>query len=54
MLRETMIWIPPAIMNEAVNTISAPITGCGIIKNRAGYLGINAKMTRIAAQEKPI
>ena len=39
MLRETMIWMPPAIMNEAVNTISAPITGCGMYQEQSGIFG---------------
>ena len=39
--------MPPAIMNEAVNTINAPITGCGMINNRAAYFGMKATMTRI-------
>ena len=54
MLRDRMIYMPPAIMNEAVNTINAPITGCGMINNRAAYFGMKATMTRIAAQENPM
>jgi len=43
--------MPPAIMNDEVKTIAAPITGCGSSKNSAAYFGMNAKTTRIAAQE---
>ena len=52
--RETMIWMPPAIMNDAVKTMAAPTTGSGSIWNSAAYFGTNANKTRKPDAEKAI
>ena len=50
MLREAMIWIPPAIMNDAVNTSMAPAISTGSARNPAANLGMKANTARNAPQ----
>ena len=54
MLRETMIWIPPLIMNEPVNTRAAPATSSGRARNKAANFGMKDMTSRIAAQANAI